>query len=1268
MSMTDPVFQWLAYELAFIFAILFVWVLLRARRKHKRAQAAAAKTAKLIKNNHEQRFAALSSQLSERYGLSGAALDTMVEELMSREKEIFKSIVNLYSEQDEKSLGKLPEQITSLTDATLSIMQADIEQDPVESEMTEEIASETELSEETAEFEDQIESPEAEEEPVADFDSVFDDENAENVVAQTELLDDETVVSDEQNDTSEMFEIELADVETENAEDISNQNQLEDETTSSDLAEEVNEEPAADSEVEMAPELLAEFDGLATDDVNTADQLEPDVQDGQDLQSEAVLETEAVKPAMRMADFVKNDWNPTVPDIYGKASSELAAPSPEIDEAAMENAGSSSELNSMKAYLNKAWTNQVPDVYGKSPTPDASADIPENTAAFEHQELKFHAFESGDINPLDLMNPVQPAEIELDIDQAVEMEPAGEAGISVAEIDELMRIKDATDEPEVSKKENNNETPDRIIDEITTPEQDDMAQSVTADEVTEVLEQAISEADANPIDDVSPEGGESSAQYAEKMAAVEPAGLDETASDAAEDLLEHTQQIENITSGPEQPLKQEQAEVPDAEDLDPLLTENASFADSLLKESENTGLLVEESDSTVLEKEQEEFTENAESNGLEQRVETEMPEAVADEVVPEEPHQPSEPESNEMREATQDVVNSSDHEEIPAVDELSPETAEAGEPEQTAEPAPEALTEETEPEVQDSSLAMTSSEAPEATRDLTDLPDVKETVALEESSPETAEPGEPEQAAEPAPEALTEEVEPAEQISPLELEFQEALSVEDPSSDIDSQQLTEDAFNDLVETNQTENNIAEAEAEAEAESHYQSEEERLAGIMSAQPIDAIAADENIVKEASKTNEPVNEIEKLRAKLRERTQRLKAARKQHLAGDHAIATQPPIEKAVDSEPSREMLIEEAEESHTVSSEAPGLSPDFLDKESSLEESFENKEESYHIEAAQSDNTLKTEFDKADDTSPQPDAKQQKSPSSYRSDRDAEVDFVSTAKSTEKTLVSPASDKQPYAFHDMPEFIEEEIELSTANGYRMNSTQELISEVKKAPLVSLMGSNEHKSEPLKPKLNDEKTHTNDDEWVSDLLDNTSPSKVDEIPESTVSEKIDVKTSVHTEANPDMDSPENEAGEIPPVEDITQKSNLSQAEEDFAAALAAEQAQAELDRKQTQSEIAVFDIPEQPDLPEPERLESLLKDVEKLQSTQTDKKLSLIPPTQEEPLPDTAQLDSLLGEVDKLTAVKKTGKSKKKRSELQAILSTIPSFSGNKKPKYK
>ena len=106
MSFTDPVFQWLAYELAAIFAILFVWVVIRARRKHKRAQNAAAKTANLIKNSYEQRAAALSEQLANRYGLSGAALDTMVEELMLREKEIFKSIVNLYSTQDEKTLTK----------------------------------------------------------------------------------------------------------------------------------------------------------------------------------------------------------------------------------------------------------------------------------------------------------------------------------------------------------------------------------------------------------------------------------------------------------------------------------------------------------------------------------------------------------------------------------------------------------------------------------------------------------------------------------------------------------------------------------------------------------------------------------------------------------------------------------------------------------------------------------------------------------------------------------------------------------------------------------------------------------------------------------------------------------------------------------------------------------------------------------------------------------------------------------------------------------
>lgn len=127
MSMTDPVFQWLAYELAAIFAILFIWVLLRARRKQKRTQTAAAKTARLLKNSYEQRVVALSSQLSSRYGLSGAALDSMVEELMLREKEIYKSIVNLYTQQDEKTLKNLPEQITALTDATISIMEADAE-------------------------------------------------------------------------------------------------------------------------------------------------------------------------------------------------------------------------------------------------------------------------------------------------------------------------------------------------------------------------------------------------------------------------------------------------------------------------------------------------------------------------------------------------------------------------------------------------------------------------------------------------------------------------------------------------------------------------------------------------------------------------------------------------------------------------------------------------------------------------------------------------------------------------------------------------------------------------------------------------------------------------------------------------------------------------------------------------------------------------------------------------------------------------------------
>ena len=192
MSMTDPVFQWLAYELAAIFAVLCIWMLIRAHRKNKRTKAAAARTAKLIKNNYEQRAAALGSQLSERYGLSGEALDSMVEELVLREKEIFKSIVNLYSEQDEKTLHNFPDQITSLTDATLSIMQADIEQEPVapeievvdEEPLAEESAVDTELTEEPLEPEVETET---EEESVADLDGVFDDENADTIVEQMEL-------------------------------------------------------------------------------------------------------------------------------------------------------------------------------------------------------------------------------------------------------------------------------------------------------------------------------------------------------------------------------------------------------------------------------------------------------------------------------------------------------------------------------------------------------------------------------------------------------------------------------------------------------------------------------------------------------------------------------------------------------------------------------------------------------------------------------------------------------------------------------------------------------------------------------------------------------------------------------------------------------------------------------------------------------------------------------------------------------------------------
>ncbi len=289
MSMTDPVFQWLAYELAAIFAILFIWVLLRARRKQKRTQAAAASKAKLLKNSYEQRVAALSSQLSTRYGLSGAALDSMVDELMLREKEIFKSIVNLYTQQDEKTLNNLPEQITALTDATISIMEADAEQEITAPELLVEEADDSLVAEEVDEPETS-EANEAEAEADIEFDGVFDDSNAETFVAQTEMLDDESELTDAPTDAEADFAIELADIETEevDVDDIFNQNQPIDEPVVSDEQDELAEATAlAESELDIDPDLLAEFDGLA------------EAETAEEFVEEPVVELEPPQPAPR---------------------------------------------------------------------------------------------------------------------------------------------------------------------------------------------------------------------------------------------------------------------------------------------------------------------------------------------------------------------------------------------------------------------------------------------------------------------------------------------------------------------------------------------------------------------------------------------------------------------------------------------------------------------------------------------------------------------------------------------------------------------------------------------------------------------------------------------------------------------------------------------------------------------------------------------------------------------------------------------------------
>ncbi|MEX0615517.1 MAG: hypothetical protein WD177_06375, partial [Methylophaga sp.] len=155
--------------------------------------------------------------------------------------------------------------------------------------------------------------------------------------------------------------------------------------------------------------------------------------------------------------------------------------------------------------------------------------------------------------------------------------------------------------------------------------------------------------------------------------------------------------------------------------------------------------------------------------------------------------------------------------------------------------------------------------------------------------------------------------------------------------------------------------------------------------------------------------------------------------------------------------------------------------------------------------------------------------------------------------------------------------------------------------------------------------------------------------------------------TPATSDSEENSENTGELPEVStDQASAEDAPTSAEDFAAALAAEQAQAEQERLETESQMANFEEVSQPPLPQPDELDDLMSEVNDLQRRVPDNadNSARLEAAAALPLPDNASLNKLMQEVRQLqqTAEFKPV-AEKGQQDLQQILSHIPRFGGKR-----
>lgn len=121
MAFTDPVFQWLAYELAAIFAMIAIWLIYRMSRKSRKIAVETRSAVNTIKQSREERRQQLSETLHANYGFDGDILAAELDALMARERELHKYAMSVFVGQDPQALANLNTAIQQQLDAGLAI-------------------------------------------------------------------------------------------------------------------------------------------------------------------------------------------------------------------------------------------------------------------------------------------------------------------------------------------------------------------------------------------------------------------------------------------------------------------------------------------------------------------------------------------------------------------------------------------------------------------------------------------------------------------------------------------------------------------------------------------------------------------------------------------------------------------------------------------------------------------------------------------------------------------------------------------------------------------------------------------------------------------------------------------------------------------------------------------------------------------------------------------------------------------------------------------